>query len=1823
MERIRRQRTAVLFAATATVAVTPFAVADPPSGSANNRLVFADEFNGTSLDTSKWSAASPSWTMPNSASTATASDVTEANGMLTLSANRTSASAFDSGSISSYTKYNFAGGYVEARIQLPTTVGSWPAFWGLYSGWPPEADIMEYPLTTDGGTDGLNANQYNTNYHYTNSSGSAAAGAGVVTAGSSLAGTWHTFGMDWTSATSVTFYLDGTRVQSYTGSSVSQMASMYMILDYAVGGWPGTPSTSQWAIGHSDQVNVDYVRIWQANPKADAADGWNVNGNGSFTTGGNWTLGAVPQYGNEVAVFGRVGTAATSAVTLGAWQMFGGMTFNGASGATTAYTIGTSSNNVQLAGTATTSTVSVLASSTSTVSQTINANVELWSNVNFENDMTTAGQTLNVNGLLTGAGTLTAVGVGTTILSHANNTYAGGTVIGTAAGAAVLQVQASGALGTGTVTFDTTGNGSTAELQLNGSSGGITLANPITAPQRNNTTVAIENIAGTNTLSGLVSLVTGGSQFAVQSDAGLLTLSGGVTSTAGTSVRTLALQGSGNGVVSGVITGGTAGVGVVKSGTGTWTLSAANTYAGTTTVTGGKLLLAHSAATPTSAISISAGATLAPLGTLTTSGALASAGAVDMTGDGGTTNLSVGSLSLNAATLDLQLGTAAASDRVVSTGPATLSGVTTVNLSAAAGQSITSGTAYTIVTAASGLSAGNFALGTKPASLNFMQFVLSTPTAGTLLATATGNPTPATAYWTDAGSAATGDTTNSWGAGASVNTSNWSTDPAGTVDPKQLPGSITSVVLNAADAPATAATSTTQLDSAYAIAGLTFNVTPATVTSAVLNTNGNPLSIGSGGLTLSATSNAAATVNGGGAITLTTNQAWANQNNSAALTIATGVTSGTGSATLTFNGTGTGGVNLTGVLADGGGPLSVYFNQAGTTLLTASNTYTGATTVAGGTVEIASTGSVAGGVAVTGGTLRLTDSPNAIAPTATVAMGAAGTLDVRSATPGTPATANLGMLVGGGTLTRSTPGTSTVSVGATGLTGTFSGSIQNGSGTLALIKRGAGTLALSGSSSYTGGTQIYGGGGTLQVSNANALGAGPVTIGQGGANDSGELQLAGNISLAGVTTINLDSRDTSNTDGTAHIENVGGNNTVAANLNINGTGGSTANILSTSGTLTLTGLLSSTGLTSARGFDFYGAGNGVVSGVIANGTAQTTFVQKDGTGTWTLSGNNTYTDSTTLNGGTLNVTGNNNWGGGALGVNDGTAVLSGTNVFTGGTYINGTSTVAGGSTTTGGRVVMAGPAALGVAGSGVTMSGNATLEIDTDGGDNQYALHVGTTNTVNLVSGVKTGTAGINHTLASLAVGNADTVNVSAAANVSGGNPAITIGAVTLSSGYGAGSTTFNPTTANLTLGTVNTSTSGAKDLILAGTSTGNLVTGVVSNNAAVVSVEKSGTSTWTLSGNNTFTGGSLIDDGGGTLLVTNGNALGTAALTIGNGASNASGELALSGGITLAVPTINFESRLVSTGGGTADIENVSGNNTISAALNISNTGGSYVNILSTAGTLTLTGAMSSTGLTSARGFNLDGPGNGVATGIISDGTAQVTLVQKSGTGKWTLSGANSYTGGTAIADGTLVINGTQTGTGGTMVGTSTAHTAVLAGTGNLAGAVTVNGQITAGSGATAADSVGTLTTGAETWNANAGLTAKLSANGASNDTLVVGGLSLGTATAANPFTVTLLATGPTTAAASPLILVRDTTLGDAGVFTNAIAAATLTLSTSSTVTGPSGGGLSLTEVDNANGVYLEAVAATPEPTSLLLLAGMVAPLTLSRRRRRGGASH
>ncbi|EHW1974838.1 autotransporter-associated beta strand repeat-containing protein, partial [Salmonella enterica subsp. enterica serovar Ordonez] len=231
--------------------------------------------------------------------------------------------------------------------------------------------------------------------------------------------------------------------------------------------------------------------------------------------------------------------------------------------------------------------------------------------------------------------------------------------------------------------------------------------------------------------------------------------------------------------------------------------------------------------------------------------------------------------------------------------------------------------------------------------------------------------------------------------------------------------------------------------------------------------------------------------------------------------------------------------------------------------------------------------------------------------------------------------------------------------------------------------------------------------------------------------------------------------------------------------------------------------------------------------------------------------------------------------------------------------------------------------------------------------------------------------------------------------------------------------------------------------------------------------VEKSGDDTLTLSGSNSYTGGTLISSG--TLVATNVDALGSgdvtdnATLELNTGgtfdnAISGSGQVVKSGDETLTLSGANSYTGGTLISSGTLVASNVealgTGDVTNDAVLEL-NTGGDFDNAISGSGqvvksgdeTLTLSGANSYTGGTTISGGTL------VATNVEALGTGDVTnnatlelntggtfdnaisgsgQVVKSGDDVLTLSGANSYSGGTLISDGTLVASNVEAlGTG------------------------------------------------------------------------------------------------------------------------------------------------------------------------------------------------
>ena len=241
----------------------------------------------------------------------------------------------------------------------------------------------------------------------------------------------------------------------------------------------------------------------------------------------------------------------------------------------------------------------------------------------------------------------------------------------------------------------------------------------------------------------------------------------------------------------------------------------------------------------------------------------------------------------------------------------------------------------------------------------------------------------------------------------------------------------------------------------------------------------------------------------------------------------------------------------------------------------------------------------------------------------------------------------------------------------------------------------------------------------------------------------------------------------------------------------------------------------------------------------------------------------------------------------------------------------------------------------------------------------------------------------------------------------------------------------------------------------------------------------------------------------------------------------------------------------------------------------------------------------------------------------------AGTLVLQASGSGGLAVVGSsNTYVGGTTIAGGaTVQANATKSslGSGPTVVNAG----GVLAGTGATGGPVVVNsgGTVTAGSGATTADTTGSLTTGTQTWNAGGQYLAKVNAGTVSNgsnggtataDQLVMSGLTI-TSSPSGPFAVSVVGLGgsPTTFAVGSQLVLATIPGGSANTFQNNLGSLVLTTSNLAFPTADAGG---LAELDAGGSVELVLdVVPAPEPRGVLLAAVAVVPLALGRRRRRG----
>lgn len=694
----------------------------------------------------------------------------------------------------------------------------------------------------------------------------------------------------------------------------------------------------------------------------------------------------------------------------------------------------------------------------------------------------------------------------------------------------------------------------------------------------------------------------------------------------------------------------------------------------------------------------------------------------------------------------------------------------------------------------------------------------------------------------------------------------------------------------------------------------------------------------------------------------------------------------------------------------------------GANLLTIAGT--GNTTISG---IIGSGATFSGGLTKSGaGTLTLNGANNYTGPTTistacTVILGSAtalgsssGSLSIISGT-----TLNLngnsltkGAISGtGGTITTGVAPTVNLTLGDA-TNSTFVGIITKGSGNIILNKVGSGDLFLNrtaGGHTYTGGVNIKAG--TLKVDSASALG-GAVALGDTTGTNTATLLAASSSTFANAIVL-----PTNASVGTLTIGSTG---TAAPTFSGGVTGSNNFRIGNgSSGTLTFsTAAVNNAGTLTSAGT---GSGTTVISAVIG---ANVLGVTQNGTSPLTLSGNNTYTTTTTITAGTLQANhanalgsggdivfgggtlqygpaGSQDWGariknsaiavkldtngqnvgisgiggtntGGLTKSGSGTLTLGGTNAYSGATAVNGGRLDLSGAI--GSNVTVAGTAGLGGKGSttgSITFGSGSTLYFDpaTPG-------YLSTTSTIDASAGTVT----LNPTSYSL-VTNAVVLNADGGIT-SGANFQFTgRGTASLSGdskqilfSYTPASLTWRGNAANPTYwdlnATANWDNAGSADKFF----TGDTVTFDDTAAGYTVAVQGASVSPGNMTFNNTtnaYTVSGAIAGNGS--LVKNGN-----------NSVTLSGPLSYTGGTTVNAGTLSITGVSTTTGGFTVNAGTVaiSGACSGSGALTV---GG---------GTITISGALSSTG------------------GVAVNG------------GALTLSVANSYTGGTAVSGGTLNIN-------------------------------------------------------------------------------------------------------------------------------------------------------------------------------------------------------
>jgi len=271
--------TPVLLAAAQSLSANNYAISEPmPSHAA--KLIWSDEFNGKSLDMSKWSFDTSrnklGWYNKELQYYAAnrPENLRLENGKLIIELRKDPAAIdrfadwgnqqYSSAKIVTKGKAAFDTGFAEVSAKLPCTRGTWPAIWMLPEGdspWPDggEIDILEQV--------GSQPNVAHATLHTRLFNHVMHTGRGAGTPVPTACSAFHRYQLAWTNE-AITIGVDGraymrVRNDQSGGSGAWPFDTpFYLILNLAMGGdWAAAKGIDDAAL--PQRMEIDYVRVWQ------------------------------------------------------------------------------------------------------------------------------------------------------------------------------------------------------------------------------------------------------------------------------------------------------------------------------------------------------------------------------------------------------------------------------------------------------------------------------------------------------------------------------------------------------------------------------------------------------------------------------------------------------------------------------------------------------------------------------------------------------------------------------------------------------------------------------------------------------------------------------------------------------------------------------------------------------------------------------------------------------------------------------------------------------------------------------------------------------------------------------------------------------------------------------------------------------------------------------------------------------------------------------------------------------------------------------------------------------------------------------------------------------------------------------------------------------------------------------------------------------------------------------------------------------------------------------------------------------------------------